>query len=363
MFSLRNYFYTGFPGFIASRLIADVFEQNLCDEVYTLVEKCNSLQAEVAAATLLTRFPHKKIHIIEGDITQPQLGINDKVMEALRAHITHVWHLAAIYDLAAPKEDAYRVNVHGTKMVNDFAQKLPQLTRYMYFSTAYVAGTRTGLIKEDDLIQPLRFKNHYEATKYEAECLVEHCKAILPITILRPGIVCGHSATGETNKFDGPYFILNLIDRLRKLPTVPYIGKSKIALNIVPVDYIVQAANYLALTDEAQGKTVHLTDPNPHPMQEVYRAMVKEMTGQYPFGHISLTLAKQTLRYKKMRVYLGVEQQAIDYLSWQATFDTRVATALLKNSRIHCPDFIEILPTLITFYEAHKDGKRRVTIK
>lgn len=363
MFSVKNYFYTGFPGFITSRLIAEAFKQNVCDTAYVVVEAKQSLNAEVAAATLLTRYPTKKIIVLEGDITLPNLGLTKEVMEELAANVTVLWHLAAIYDLAVPRALAWQVNVHGTAMVNEFANALPHLSRYMYFSTAYVAGTRTGVLKETELLTPPAFKNFYEETKFEAELLVEAHKATLPITIIRPGIVCGNAKTGETNKFDGPYFLMNMINRLRKLPTVPYVGKSKEALNVVPVDYIIEAAVYLALTEEAVGQTVHLTDPNPHPIQEVYRKMVKEMTGQYPFGTIPIALASKTLSNKRLRRYLGIEQQAVDYLVWQASFDTSNAKHLLKNSTVTCPDFIEILPVLITYYEAHKhDDTKQIKI-
>ena len=53
----------------------------------------------------------------------------------------------------------------------------PSITRYMYFSTAYVAGKREGLLLETELIRPDAFKNHYEETKFEAEQLVEELKA------------------------------------------------------------------------------------------------------------------------------------------------------------------------------------------
>ena len=46
----------------------------------------------------------------------------------------------------------------------------------MYFSTAYVAGTREGNLLETELIRPVAFKNHYEETKFEAELVVEQLK-------------------------------------------------------------------------------------------------------------------------------------------------------------------------------------------
>ena len=122
-----------------------------------------------------------------------------------------MWHLAAVYDLAVPKDIAWKVNVHGTDTFNQVVVQFPHLKRYMYFSTAYVAGKREGKLLETELIRPSGFKNHYEETKFEAELLVENLKEKIPVTIIRPGIVRGNSKTGETIKFDGPYFFINMI--------------------------------------------------------------------------------------------------------------------------------------------------------
>lgn len=62
----------------------------------------------------------------------------------------------------------------------------------MYFSTAYVSGNRTGLIRETELQMGQQFKNHYEETKYKAEVLVQELKDV-PYTIIRPGITVGNS--------------------------------------------------------------------------------------------------------------------------------------------------------------------------
>ena len=126
-------------------------------------------------------------------------------------------------------------------------KKLPNLERYIYFSTAYVVGNREGTLYETELIAPERFKNHYEETKYEAEVLVDKLKDEVPITIIRPGIVKGHSHTGETIKFDGPYFIMNFLERLKFFPLIPRLGKGESYVNLVPIDYIIQATTYLAI--------------------------------------------------------------------------------------------------------------------
>ncbi|MED3763175.1 SDR family oxidoreductase [Ureibacillus sp. FSL K6-8385] len=348
------HFFTGFPGFITRQLVREMFSANVADSVYVLVLKTEREKAEEVRRQLLEEYPGRTIEIFEGDITLPNLDLNEEAIEKIVQETQYFWHLAAIYDLAVPRDVAWKINVHGTSNVNDFVKTLPRLKRYMYFSTAYVAGRREGVILETELIRPDSFKNHYEETKFEAELLVNDLVDEIPLTIIRPGIVIGHSVTGETNKFDGPYFFLNLIDRISFLPFIPYIGKSTARINVVPVDYVAKAAIYLCQNEEASGKTVHLTDPNPHPVQEVYRTMVKEMTGKFPKGRIPLSFARAGLQMKSVRTMLGVEKETIDYLTWHADFDCSIALALLSKGNITCPDFLKIIPAMVRFYKEHK---------
>ena len=125
-----------------------------------------------------------------------------------------MWHLAAVYDLAVPPEIARRVNVDGTANVVDLCHSLPRLRRLQYVSTCYVSGRYAGEFGEDVLAEGQPFRNHYESTKYDAEQLVRDAMAGgLPATIYRPGIVVGDSTTGETLKYDGPYFIAGFLRR------------------------------------------------------------------------------------------------------------------------------------------------------
>lgn len=347
-------FITGFPGFISRQIVVELIQQKKVETIYAVVLPSQMKIAKEVAWELVKDSQNVNIHVIEGDITLPSMGMSEESLQEVREQVSIVWHLAALYDLAVPRDAAWKVNVHGTQMVNDFVQTLPRISRYMYFSTAYVAGTREGILREDELIRPNAFKNYYEETKFEAELLVEKIKATVPTTIIRPGIVRGHSVTGETIKFDGPYFFINMIDNLSKLPVIPYVGKSNAFINVVPIDFIIKAVVYSSEIERASGKTLHLTDPNPHPVEEVYRHMVWEITGKSPRGRFPLSLAKKGLQLKFVRKTLGVEKETLDYLTWAAQFDTTAADEVLKDSDIVCTDFIDSLPSMIAFYQLHK---------
>lgn len=358
---MEQVLFTGFPGFIANELISRVADVGT--EVTVLILPSERQKAEAKAAHIQRKTGCPEIRLVEGDITRPGLGLNEEDSRLFETGEWTVWHLAAIYDLAVPKDLAWKVNVGGTKHVNEFVAALPSVKRYMYFSTAYVAGRREGRLYEDELVRPDSFKNYYEETKFEAEVLVEELKSRVPVTIIRPGIVRGNSETGETVKFDGPYFFLNMIDRLRLLPAVPFIGRSESFINVVPVDYILDASVYLSRLPAAAGKTVHLTDPDPHPVEEVYRKMVVEMTGKQPKGRIPRSAAALSLKLPAARKLLRVEAETLDYLSWKASFDTQQAERLLAGSGIRCADFLESMPVMIEFYNLHKDDKNfQITI-
>ncbi|MFX3674304.1 MAG: SDR family oxidoreductase [Paenisporosarcina sp.] len=347
-------FFTGFPGFISRQIIQELINQDKVKSIFAIVLPSQMEMGKEIAKEIMLANPQVTINLIEGDITLPDLGIPIDELKDIQNEINTVWHLAAIYDLAVPRESAWLVNVQGTSMVNEFVKSLPNLNKYMYFSTAYVAGTRDGLLREDELIRPKAFKNYYEESKFEAEVLVEQLKTKVPVTIIRPGIVRGHSITGETIKFDGPYFFINMIDRLKKLPIIPFIGKSSSYINVVPIEYVTKSVVYLSESEKADGKTIHITDPTPHPVEEVYRSMVSIITGKPPKGRLPLSLAKIGLNLKLMRQKLGVERETLDYLTWPAQFDTTQASELLSESGIKCADFIESLPTMIAFYDLHK---------
>ncbi|WP_449442347.1 SDR family oxidoreductase [Ureibacillus acetophenoni] len=349
--------FTGFPGFISSQLIRELFRKNYADHIYALVLPTQKEKALDESLKIMESFPGRRITIVEGDINLPQIGIAEKTLSEFANNIKVVWHLAAIYDLAVPKEVAWKVNVDGTKNVNDFVQTLPNLTRYIYFSTAYVAGKREGIILENDLMRPEGFKNYYEETKFEAELLVEDIKKMVPTTIIRPGIVRGNSLTGETQKFDGPYFFLNMIDKLKFLPAIPYVGRSTALINVVPIDFIIEASAFISQEDEAIGKTLHLTDPHPHPVLEVYRMMVKLMTSKFPKGRLPLSLTRQCLKIKAIRKLLGVEFETLDYLTWNAYFDCSEAKKILAKGKIKCPDFIKSMPSMVNYYNNNKHKK------
>ncbi|ASN06664.1 SDR family oxidoreductase [Virgibacillus necropolis] len=363
----NTYFLTGYPGFLATSLIRQLIHDHQdIEHIHLLVLPNQESKAyeEIKSFAQESSIPENFFSIVTGDITKQGLAISESVNQSLKLSVTHVFHLAAIYDLAVPKVIAYDVNVNGTQNVNNWVKTLDGLSRYIYFSTAYVSGAREGKIYEHELSEGQSFKNHYEQTKYEAELLVDDIKESVPTTIIRPGIVKGNSETGETIKFDGIYFMLNFLEHLRYLPVMTYLGDGEPEGNFVPSDYVLKAVSYLAVAPIGKGKTYHLTDPNPYKMKDLHKMLSEQYLGKTPTGQVPLTLAKKALSIAAIRKWLQVEKEALDYFEFKTSYDCSQAVNDLEGSGIVCPDLKDTVEPMLTYYRKYKhDRSKHIEIR
>ena len=344
----RTALLTGFPGFIGRRLVRKLLEQHPDLQIVALVEP------RMAAAA--RELAQERLEILEGDITERHLGLGDADWQRLTSSITHVFHLAAIYDLAVPEEIAQKVNVDGTGNVLDLCLAAERLERHAYVSTAYVAGKRHGVVYEHELLMGQEFKNHYEATKWQAEVWVRETMDRVPTTILRPAIVVGDSQTGETEKFDGPYYILRTIAKAERFGRpVTQFGAADAPFNVVPVDFVVAAIAATAFLPEAEGETLHLVDPEPLLASELVRTLSQAYCGREPKGKVPPGLVTFGLRSKRMRQFFGnTPRESVAYLNHSVAFDTRRAVELLGPLGLAPPRFTEYVDAMVRYFKENE---------
>jgi nucleoside-diphosphate-sugar epimerase len=237
--------------------------------------------------------------------------------------------------------------------VLDFARAATALERHHYVSTAFVAGLRSGLVLEDELAAGQQFKNHYESTKFAAEVLVRASMAEIPTTIYRPAIVVGDSRTGETQKFDGPYYLLRTISAIKG--PLPQIGRGDAPFNVVPVDFVVDAIAAGARDPEADGHTLHLVDPEPVSSAELLRLLAAEAGGRRPSYRVPPGVVDRSLRFAAVRKAMGgTPRQSVVYLNHPVRFDVRQAAEVLGRNGLRCPRFPEYVGAMVRFFRAHE---------
>lgn len=349
----RIAFVTGFPGFIAERLVARLARE--VDYFYLLVQPqfAEGARRSVSSIAANSKATASRFDIVEGDITAPDLGLSAEDLQNVRSGVTEVFHLAAVYDLAVPKDVAYAVNLDGTRNVNEFARSLPLLERYNYISTCYVAGKRTGRILETDLEHDAGFRNHYEETKYLAEMEVEKLKAELPVTIFRPSVVVGDSKTGETAKYDGIYSLINYLRRAPNLLRLINVGNRDVKLNLVPVDFVVEGIAALSSDEDALGKTIALADPDPLATSELFDAIAGNLSGKESVLTPPAKLTEWALMLPVSPAISGLPHPSVPYFFLDQTYDTSIADELLSKHRVACPNFQDYVGNLLRFVEIH----------
>ncbi len=353
---------TGFPGFLGSELVRRILarsdEARREDRVVCLVQaKFADLAArrleEIEAAEPRA---HKRVSLVEGDITAPDLGLQSpgRVTRGVR----EIFHLAAVYDLSVTRPLALRVNVEGTRHLLDFAARCGQLERLQYVSTCYVSGKHPGIFRESDLERGQSFSNFYEETKYLAEIEVRaRQEEGLPVTIYRPGIVVGDSRSGETQKYDGPYFILRWLLKqpsVALLPVPP--GAERLRVNLVPRDFVVGAIAALSTQPASNGVCYQLADPDPPTIDETIRMMGEATARSIVRIPMPLAIAKGATRWVPGVARLtGIPANALDYFAHPTFYDTTNADRDLGALGIRCPRLADYLHILVAFLKAHPE--------
>ena len=351
---------TGFPGFLGSALLPKLLDRREGVVALCPVQRRYLDAAWERVGQLEDEHPHvrDRIELVTGDITVPGLAIDSSVRGALD-HVTELWHLAAVYDLAVPAEVAHRVNVVGTGHVLDLCRSLPRLERLQYVSTCYVSGRYDGEFSEDALAEDQPFRNHYESTKYEAELLVRDAMAAgLRATIYRPGIVVGDSGTGATQKFDGPYFIAGFLQRQPgPVAVVPRVGDPDLVrVCLVPRDFVVDAMDVLSVQDRSVGRTYALTDPHPPTAREVVDAFAARLGKRVVWVPLPLRPTHALIdRAPGLERLFGLPAEAVDYFASPTTYSTRNTTADLEGTGVTCPPFEEYAGRLVDFMRAHDE--------
>lgn len=255
---------TGANGFLGTQIALCLLKHDY--KIITLIRAKNKSDAENKLYRAWWEFPKlskeisKQISVVNGDITQENLGMEKEVYDELIHTVTHIIHAAADWNLRSSLENLQKVNIEGTKNLIKFANlihKNHKLERFSHVSTAYVAGKKEGIIYEDYQIDDSGFLSYYEETKFKSE--IEVKKADFDTSIFRPSMIVGHSSTGYIKTFNTLYVPLKFYLK-KKLNIIP-VSKSMKA-NFVPVDYVANAIVDITFDNRGNNKIFHLTSPN-----------------------------------------------------------------------------------------------------
>ena len=122
------------------------------------------------------KFIREKITPVNGDVTEPLLGVSPEILEQMKGNVAAVVNVAGVVDFNPPLDEALRVNAFGAQNLIELSRSLGGVP-VMHTSTCYVVGRRDGLIEDGN---PLDFPfpradeldtSHWDADREIAECI------------------------------------------------------------------------------------------------------------------------------------------------------------------------------------------------
>jgi NAD(P)-dependent dehydrogenase (short-subunit alcohol dehydrogenase family) len=362
-----GYFVTGATGFIGRHLVERLLKRE--GTLYVLVREGSRGRLE----ELRNQWGVGEDRVVPviGDLTQPRLGVDDETIEELKGKVDHFFHPPAVYDMTADAESQKAANIEGTRHAVELAEAI-EAGAFHIVSSIAAAGLYKGTWREEMFEEAENLDTHpYFRTKHESERVVRE-EANLPWRVYRPGIVVGHSETGEMDKVDGPYYFFKLIQRLRNtlprwMPTVGVEGKE---INLVPVDFVAAAIDHIAHQPGLDGQAFSLTDPNPrtagqvinqfagaaHAPQMSMRLDPKMFDIVPPAVRSGLMMLPPVKRIRNTVLSdLGIPDSVLSYVNYPTRFDASNAQAALEGSGISVPPLETYADKLWDYWERHLD--------
>jgi len=360
-------FVTGATGFIGKRLVKRLLERKGAVVHFLIREESADKVADLRSFWGVG--PARAVPVF-GDLTAKKLGVVADDVKKLKGQIDHFYHLAAVYDLAADEETQVAVNIEGTRNTVDLAKAI-DAGHFHHVSSIAAAGLYEGVFREDMFDEAEGLDHPYFQTKHESEKIVrQDCK--IPWTVYRPAMVVGDSTTGEMDKIDGPYYFFKLIQRLRQLlpPWLPSVGLEGGRVNIVPVDFVVNALNVISHQKDIGKRCFHLVDPVGYRVGDVLDIFSRAahaprmnlfvnaaLLGFIPKGIKKSLMAMAPVRRVRNAVMkdLGLPEEMLTFINYPTRFDCRETLAALKGSGVECPNLKDYAWRLWDYWERHLD--------
>ncbi len=361
-----SYFVTGGTGFLGRFLIGNLLKRK--GTIHVLVRK-SSAKKFVALSKKMGWDP-KRVVAVPGDMTAPKCGLTPAQIRALSGKITHFFHLAAIYDLTASAESQRAANIDGTQHALDLGVAI-KAGCFHHTSSIAAAGLYPGVFREDMFDEAEGLDDPYLRTKHDSEGLVRN-ETRIKWRIYRPGMVVGHSQTGEMDKIDGPYYFFTFLKKLREMlpPWMPTLGLEGGRINVVPVDFVVDAMDYIAHKPKLDGHTFHLTDPEPMRVGEVLNTFARaghapQMTMRIDarmFAFVPSGIRMAAGNLPPVKRFIGmllrdfqIPKQVLKFITYPTRFDNRETERALKGSGIKVPALDTYAWRLWDYWERHLD--------
>jgi nucleoside-diphosphate-sugar epimerase len=359
---------TGGTGFLGSHIAIALLRAGY--RVTVLARSSKKIPARDRVARLADWFgldegERRSLDVAEGDILDPGWVAAALGGTAGPGPVDEIVHCASSTSFAERKRaEVEAANVGGLRNVLDFAVR-SRTVFFHHVSTAFVAGRRTGLCRED-WVESGEFTNVYEETKARGEVLVRDvCRREgIRLNVYRPSIVYGDSRTGRTLRFNALYFPVKAAVFLRNIyladirerggrkaselgiwtnenghlfmPIRIEVGREG-GINLVPIDHCVDVFMAI-LEDGLEGGVYHIVNSRPTRIEDLvaYAKRLFHLDGIETCGPEAFDARPKNALETLYDAYLDAYRP---YMQDLRTFEIKNAAPALQKRGLVCPEF------------------------
>lgn len=274
-------FLTGATGFLGSYLVQEVLSRTA--RSVKLIAHVRGAKEPGAALARLQRSLQgyglwkdewvDRLSAVVGDLSQPQLGLDEATWKTLAEEVDVVIHNGATVHWVKRYQDMMAANVLSTldamKLCNEGKPKVFSFVSstsvldtdyYIKLSDEQIRSGQGAVLESDDMNgSSTGLGTGYGQTKWVSEQLVREAgRRGLVGSVVRPGYILGDSDTGVCNIDD---FLIRMLKGCIQLSSRPRIVNT---VNAVPVNHVAKvvvasALNPLAADEQGNVHVVHVT--------------------------------------------------------------------------------------------------------
>ncbi|MEO3885342.1 alpha/beta fold hydrolase [Nonomuraea sp. B5E05] len=275
----------------------------------------------------------QRLTVVAADVTRPGLALAPQDETRLDS-VRDVFNTAGVYRFRLGRDEARRVNVDGAVNVLRWAAARPRLRRLVHIS-----GYRVGTAEphsEHDLAALYRRLGAYEASKREGDAAVRRAAAEqgVPLTVVNPATVIGHSATGESGQYLG---LAGLVERLwsGRLPALP--GSRHTYVPVVTADHLARFLAAVPEHDRGPFRAHWVLDDDTPELPELVALLARHLGLRAPRVLLPAGLVRRL-----PRALTGAEPESLTFMS-EDRYDTSSAGALAEAAGLAHPPVREAL--------------------
>jgi thioester reductase-like protein len=351
---------TGLPGgYLAQKLLVQLLIKH--PELYVLC-----LVAEPGfdrAHELLSRLSsddRQRVEILRGDVSAMDFGLTGGRFLELAAQVDIVHHCTCANYGGVSRDAERRHFVGSTGEVLELATAQgAKLSRLVHWSSALLFPPQNGRVTESEATRPARARTRDDEMRFRAELLIRDAMNRVPVTILRPTIIVADSKTGELDRQEAPYALLQLIVNSPREIRFPLPGRGDQPCHFVPIDYVIEAGLAIADSPNSVGRTFHITDERPTSVERVFELLSEAAERPNAPPSFTRNLAALLMNAPGLERLSQMPRSFLELLAQSVVYDARNTRELLAGTGIECPPVDSYLKTMVTRVKREQDPSSR----